>query len=189
MKSMLSILALQCLTPLLCTAGELVTWAMPLDDQLPAILKPAKGEKSSSMEFVVRFFSREKELWVQLYGFVRFRLTDEAGNEVEGEYGRDSGPLPERADLLCVEPGNVVSSLWRVVVYEGAVYLPDRTGGSRGYKNLKPGKYRVHVGYYRGDEPPENSFVTKIEDNWIGTHRVLYRGTHELGSFEFEWKP
>jgi hypothetical protein len=57
---------------------------------------------------------------------------------VQAEYERDSSPLPERADLLCVEPGNVVSSLWRVVVYKGAVYLPDRTGGSRGYKTLNP---------------------------------------------------
>jgi hypothetical protein len=85
MKKMLTISAVLSLSTMAASKAddELIAWTVALETAIPAAVPNAPQAKPQNLEFMVRFFALEKPLYLLLYDTISFRVSDEAGRQLE----------------------------------------------------------------------------------------------------------
>jgi hypothetical protein len=169
------------------TKKEVVAWTVALEDNIPTAVPKTPSRRVNSLEFLLRFTTVGKPSYVLLYDSIKFTLEDEGGNrlqEPEAVYEQPIGIPPNRSDILSLEPGQTVSSIWRIVKKGKDLYIRDRAGGVLICRGIKTGKYRLKVAYHYPEEfgnPLLIDLLKEVPDY----ESEVFRESMELGVIEF----
>jgi hypothetical protein len=165
--------------------ANVVVSAVALDKQVPAVI--SGKDKSDKLEFALRFVARRDPAYIVLYGSMSFQLVDARGAEVAGTYARPSSGPASRSDVLWLVPESVESAIFCVIKSETergtTLVVPDRSGGSYFFWNVKPGTYALQMRY---SYPTDDDFISIHKfDQVPDFHEQIERGPISCGSFKF----